>query len=111
MAEKYFFAALRQVKVVSDSGSAPEKWEPLLNNLGHTCRKLGRFEEALNFHRQALVLKPETASTYSAIGYIQTLQVRVVACVDNIRMLSDGQSNLKFDSLRKVPQSGGIQKC
>lgn len=75
MAEKYFFAALRQVKIVSDSSGTPDKWEPLFNNLGHTCRKLGRFEEALNFHRQALVLKPEMASTYSAIGYVQTLQV------------------------------------
>jgi anaphase-promoting complex subunit 6 len=55
MAEKYFYAALRQVKVVSDGNDVSEKWEPLLNNLGHTCRKLRRFEEALAFHRQALV--------------------------------------------------------
>jgi anaphase-promoting complex subunit 6 len=75
MAEKYFSAALRQVKLISDGSVVSDKWESLLNNLGHTSRKLGRFEEALAYHRQALVLKPQTASTYSAIGYVQTLQV------------------------------------
>ena len=76
MSEKYFTAALRQVKQISNGSVISEKWESLYNNLGHTCRKLGKFEEALAFHRQALILKPQTASTYSAIGYVQTLQVR-----------------------------------
>ena len=75
MSEKYFSAALRQVKLISSGSVISEKWESLYNNLGHTCRKLGRLEEALGYHRQALVLKPQTASTYSAIGYVQTLQV------------------------------------
>jgi len=75
MAEKYFTAALRQVKQISCGSVISEKWESLYNNLGHTCRKLGKFEEALAFHRQALILKPQTASTYSSIGYVQTLQV------------------------------------
>jgi hypothetical protein len=77
MSEKYFTAALRQVKQISNGGVVSEKWESLYNNLGHTCRKLGKFEEALAFHRQALILKPQTASTYSAIGYVQTLQVEM----------------------------------
>jgi anaphase-promoting complex subunit 6 len=74
-AEKYFLSALRQVQVVSDGDDMSAKWEPLLNNLGHTCRKLGKLDEALAYHQQALVLRPLTASTYSAIGYVQTLQV------------------------------------
>ena len=76
MSEKYFSAALRQVKLISTGSVISEKWESLYNNLGHTCRKLGRLEEALAYHRQALVLKPQTASTYAAIGYVQTLQVK-----------------------------------
>ncbi len=64
MAEKYFYAALRQVKVVSDGNDVSEKWEPLLNNLGHTCRKLGRFEEALAFHRHF-----DMVSTYRFVNH------------------------------------------
>lgn len=30
----------------------PSKWEALLNNLGHTCRKMKKYEEALNYHQQ-----------------------------------------------------------
>ena len=45
------------------------KWESLLNNLGHTCRKLGKHQESLEYHQQALVLAPMTYSTYAAIGY------------------------------------------
>ena len=30
----------------------PNKWEALLNNLGHTCRKMKKYEEALEYHQQ-----------------------------------------------------------
>lgn len=30
----------------------PSKWEALLNNLGHTCRKMKKYEEALEYHEQ-----------------------------------------------------------
>lgn len=50
-AEKYFRAALEQVKKIK-SASLPKRWEPLLNNLGHTCRKLKKYKEALEFHHQ-----------------------------------------------------------
>ena len=33
----------------------PNKWESLLNNLGHTCRKLKKYEEALDYHQQVLL--------------------------------------------------------
>ena len=38
-AEKYFKEALEKVQCVGEQVLV-EKWEPLLNNLGHTCRKL-----------------------------------------------------------------------
>ncbi|RWS15248.1 cell division cycle protein 16-like isoform X1 [Dinothrombium tinctorium] len=72
-AEKHFNHALSLVKMKKDGTSLPEKWEPLLNNLGHVLRKLKKYEEALQFHREALVLSPQNPSTYSAIGYIYSL--------------------------------------
>ena len=50
--------ALMQVQKVQQS-SISSKWESLLNNLGHTARKLGKLEDALKYHQQALVLKPK----------------------------------------------------
>lgn len=60
----------------------PSKWEPLLNNLGHTCRKLKKYEEALDYHQQALVLNPLNPSTYSAIGFIHALIGNTQEAVD-----------------------------
>ncbi|KAF5295106.1 hypothetical protein FQA39_LY13257 [Lamprigera yunnana] len=71
-AEKHFQDALARIKPTKDA-VIPERWEPLLNNLGHTCRKLEKYEEALEYHHQALVLNPQSASTYSAIGYVFAL--------------------------------------
>jgi hypothetical protein len=31
-------------------------WEPLFNNLGHTLRKLGKFEQAILAHRFFLLI-------------------------------------------------------
>ena len=71
-AEKRMLMALSQVQSVKQS-TLSSKWESLLNNLGHTARKLGKLEESLAYHQQALVLKPMASSTYAAIGYVQTL--------------------------------------
>uniref|UniRef100_A0A8D2CL96 Cell division cycle 16 n=1 Tax=Sciurus vulgaris TaxID=55149 RepID=A0A8D2CL96_SCIVU len=74
--KKWFLDALEKIKVTVD------KWEPLLNNLGHVCRKLKKYAEALDYHRQALVLIPQNASTYSAIGYIHSLMGNFENAVD-----------------------------
>ena len=55
------------------SSSLSDKWESLLNNLVHTHRKLGRYQESISFHQQALVLSPLNPSTYYTLGYVQTL--------------------------------------
>lgn len=60
------------------------RWEPLLNNLGHCCRKNKRYEDALVFHQQALVLKPQTASTYTAIGFVHALMGRLEAAIESL---------------------------
>eukprot|EP00090_Calanus_glacialis_P007311 TRINITY_DN15756_c0_g1_i1.p1 TRINITY_DN15756_c0_g1~~TRINITY_DN15756_c0_g1_i1.p1 ORF type:complete len:616 (-),score=231.15 TRINITY_DN15756_c0_g1_i1:943-2790(-) len=85
-AEKYLSDALLRVEKVSRAGASSglaEKWESLLNNLGHTYRKLGRYSEALSFHQQALVLSPLNPSTYSALGYVQTLTNDLTAAVES----------------------------
>ncbi|CAL1530230.1 unnamed protein product [Lymnaea stagnalis] len=71
-AESHFLKALDRVREVSRE-MLPERWESLLNNLGHVSRKLGKYEEALEYHKQAEILCPQTASTYSAIGYVHAL--------------------------------------
>ena len=69
-----------------------KEWEPLLNNLGHVCRKLKyyiinktthfiagiikftlipkirKYTESIEFHREALALHPTNASTWTSIG-------------------------------------------
>ncbi|XP_060070640.1 cell division cycle protein 16 homolog [Ylistrum balloti] len=80
-AHRYFKEALSKVECVSNQVMV-EKWEPLLNNLGHTCRKLKRYEEALDYHRQAQVLSPQNPSTYSAIGYCYVLMGNNIMAVD-----------------------------
>lgn len=49
------------------------KWEPLFNNLGHCCRKNKKYKEAIEFHQIALLLKPQTAETLTAIGFVHAL--------------------------------------
>lgn len=41
-----------------------------------------KYEEALEYHRQALVLIPQNASTYSAIGYIHSLMGNFESAID-----------------------------
>lgn len=71
-AETQFRKALERVKRIK-KGIVPQRWSPLLNNLGHASRKLKKYEEALNFHNQALLLTPQSASIYSSIAYVYVL--------------------------------------
>ncbi|XP_069493217.1 cell division cycle protein 16 homolog isoform X1 [Ambystoma mexicanum] len=79
--EKWFLDALEKIKAIGNEVTV-DKWEPLLNNLGHVCRKLKKYEDALEYHRQALVLIPQNASTYSAIGYIHSLMGNFESAID-----------------------------
>ena len=71
-AEKNFKAALQKAQITSGEVLS-ETWETLLSNLGHACRKPGRYQEALRYHKQALVLIPNKASTFSALGFVNSL--------------------------------------
>ena len=80
-AEKYFRQSLQKAQMISGEVLS-ETWETLLNNLGHACRKLGKYEEALQLHQQALVLVPNKATTYSAIGFVQSLLGKHFEAID-----------------------------
>ncbi|XP_065069614.1 cell division cycle protein 16 homolog [Rhopilema esculentum] len=66
-AKKYFEHALKRLEIIYGN-VIPEEWEPLFSNLGHVCRKLGNYKISLHYHKTALNICPNNASTYSAIG-------------------------------------------
>ncbi|XP_072179997.1 cell division cycle protein 16 homolog [Diadema setosum] len=80
-AATHFNQALTIVQNIS-SQTVTDKWEPLLNNLGHVYRKLKKYEKALDCHRQALVLSPQNPSTFSAIGYVYALTGQFSRAID-----------------------------
>uniref|UniRef100_A0A8D3DZ92 Cell division cycle 16 homolog (S. cerevisiae) n=1 Tax=Scophthalmus maximus TaxID=52904 RepID=A0A8D3DZ92_SCOMX len=80
-AERLFLDAMEKIKAIGNEVTV-DKWEPLLNNLGHVCRKLKKYNQALEYHRQALVLIPQHASTYSAIGYVHSLMGDFESAID-----------------------------
>ncbi|RNA05743.1 cell division cycle 16 -like protein [Brachionus plicatilis] len=59
--------AYNKLKSMSHKSTYKE-WEPLLNNLGHVCRKLKKYQDSLDFHRKALALQPTSSSTWTSIG-------------------------------------------
>uniref|UniRef100_A0A2M4AJ95 Putative anaphase-promoting complex apc cdc16 subunit n=1 Tax=Anopheles triannulatus TaxID=58253 RepID=A0A2M4AJ95_9DIPT len=59
------------------------RWEAVLNNLGHCCRKNKKYTEALEYHRWALSLNPLNARTFTAIGFVQALLGQLSDAVDS----------------------------
>ncbi|XP_057371706.1 cell division cycle protein 16 homolog isoform X1 [Daphnia carinata] len=84
LAEKCFLQAVDMVSSMrhttssGDSNDFPmdDTWEPLLNNLGHVCRKLKKYEQAIDFHQKALLVSPMRASTFAALGYVYALTLK-----------------------------------
>lgn len=58
------------------------RWEPLLNNLAHCCRKNKKYDEALRYHEQALILKPQSAATYTAMGLVYAIKGELRRAID-----------------------------
>ncbi|XP_029667158.1 cell division cycle protein 16 homolog [Formica exsecta] len=81
-AERLFKEAMKSIQGDVRNVILPSKWEALLNNLGHTCRKMKKYVEALEYHQQALVLDPLNPSTYSSIGFIHALMGNIQEAVD-----------------------------
>ncbi|CAG9807552.1 unnamed protein product [Chironomus riparius] len=83
-AEEIFRSTLNMVTEMCKKNQEPisERWEPLLNNLGHCCRKNKKLAESLSFHTQALSLKPMNAQTYTSIGFVLALMGRLSEAVE-----------------------------
>jgi anaphase-promoting complex subunit 6 len=62
--------------------SLSDRWEPLLNNLGHCCRKNKKLPESLSFHTRALSLKPLNPQTYTSIGFVLALMGRLSEAIE-----------------------------
>lgn len=58
-AEQILRTTLEMVTKMAKQNREPisERWEPLLNNLGHCCRKNKKYSEALAFHQQVNLYK------------------------------------------------------
>lgn len=84
-AEEVFKTTLNMVMEMCKNNQEPlsDRWEPLLNNLGHCCRKNKKLTESLNFHTRALSLKPLNSQTYTAIGFVQALMGRLSDAVES----------------------------
>ncbi|KAG5672804.1 hypothetical protein PVAND_002896 [Polypedilum vanderplanki] len=84
-AEEIFRTTLSMVTEMckQKNESLSDRWEPLLNNLGHCCRKNKKLTESLDFHMRALSLKPLNSQTYTSIGFVLALMGRLSEAVEN----------------------------
>ena len=82
---KHFTTAFDMLEKKHLLAQFPEKWEPLVNNLGHTCRKLGQYDQAIHFHNQALRMIPQNASTYDSIGLVYSLKGELEKASDSFQ--------------------------
>lgn len=70
-------------------------WEPVYNNLGHLLRKMGRYSEALEYHRKALQLSPGEHTTLTAIAFTHLLMedypAVITYCNQSLRIKREDQ--------------------
>ena len=52
--------------------------------MGHVLRKLGRYPDAIEFHKKALTMSPQNASFYSAIGLIYCMMGKWKEAVEHL---------------------------
>lgn len=96
-AKKYFLMVEDILSTKYGNRLLPPKWEPLLNNLGHVCRKLGQHEDALEYHYLSLMVIPNSAATYNTIGLIYGLLKDLdsaMECFTKVMVTSKASSSL-----------------
>jgi anaphase-promoting complex subunit 6 len=57
-------------------------WEPTISNLGHSYRKLRRYNEALICYEVALRLCPSNSSNYTSLGFTKQCQGNIDEAID-----------------------------
>ncbi|KAA0194859.1 Cell division cycle protein 16 [Fasciolopsis buskii] len=64
-------------------GQVPSSfWEPLVNNMGHTYRKLGMYDQAIGMHEIALRLVPDSPSTLTSLALVYAMTERMNEAID-----------------------------
>ncbi|CAL8086931.1 unnamed protein product [Calicophoron daubneyi] len=59
-------------------------WEPLVNNMAHTYRKLGVYDRAIGMHQIALRLVPDSPSTLSSLALVYAMTGKLDEAVDHL---------------------------
>ncbi|XP_066936343.1 LOW QUALITY PROTEIN: cell division cycle protein 16 homolog [Clytia hemisphaerica] len=81
-AESLLLDCLKKVShVENDPNTFVDIWEPLFNNLGHVMRKLGKYEDALDYHKQAYQMAPKNSGTCAAMGLCYLLASKYTEAV------------------------------
>lgn len=83
-AEEILQTTLNMVMKTAQDNKEPisSRWEPLLNNLAHCCRKNKKYDDALRYHEQSLILKPQWAPTYTAMGLVYAIKGDLRRAID-----------------------------
>ncbi|KAI6646664.1 hypothetical protein LOD99_12785 [Oopsacas minuta] len=98
LAEKFFRMSLNRSPLENGDQCSPE-WEVILFNLGQTYRKLGAYEQALQFYKRALHLKPDTPSTMSSIAHVHLLLEEYEKAIFLCESVLNHNSNDQFTCL------------
>ncbi|TGZ72681.1 hypothetical protein CRM22_001948 [Opisthorchis felineus] len=65
------------------AGQVPSSyWEPLVNNMAHTYRKLGVYDRAMGMHQIALRLVPDSPTTLAGIALVYAMTGQMTEAVD-----------------------------
>ncbi|CAH8517429.1 unnamed protein product [Heterobilharzia americana] len=65
------------------SGQVPSPfWEPLVNNLAHSYRKMGLYNQAIAMHELALRLVPESPTTLACLAMVHAINGNLEVAVD-----------------------------
>lgn len=72
------------------------KWEPLLNNMGHVCRKLKQYDNAIKYHNLALKMVSGNASTYDSIGLAYSLKGDLQMACDYFKKVNILKNSFNF---------------
>ncbi|KAI1725039.1 tetratricopeptide repeat domain-containing protein [Ditylenchus destructor] len=112
-AESIYRRALRLITRTTDDFASissmlhfevSEFWEPIYNNLGHTLRKLDKYDEAIQVHRKSLLLAKHKAGAWSCIGTCYAALGKIDQAVETLNRalaLKPGDEGVKT-ALEKV---------
>ncbi|CAH8496443.1 unnamed protein product [Schistosoma turkestanicum] len=65
------------------SGQVPSPfWEPLVNNLAHSYRKMGLYSQAIAMHELALRLVPDSPTTLACLAMLHAINGNLQVAVD-----------------------------